>query len=42
MEGLCKIWATAIIEQTRVISQCPKMLHDRVNGILEELKEAGE
>ncbi len=36
MEGLCRIWATAIFDK------CPKMLQPRVKEILEEFKKAGE
>lgn len=41
MEGLCQIWAKAITEKNKKISDCPKALVKRVKEILKE-QEAAE
>lgn len=41
MEGLCQIWAKAIGENTKELSDCPKILVKRVKEILKE-QEATE
>ncbi|MFG5473493.1 hypothetical protein ACFJYS_04165 [Enterococcus faecalis] len=41
MEGLCQIWAKAITQKTKKLTDCPKVLVKRVKEILKE-QEAAE
>lgn len=36
MEGICQIWAEAIMASTKTIEECPKIFRGRVQEIIGE------